>query len=93
MSEGYAELIPSLTWALWDRWPWSHDSKRADPTTSKLKYMGEQTLHIVRVAGEPTEDTNVVPFCLPCGGMDKGGIPPPLQITILQQAGELVRGS
>lgn len=42
VSEDWAERAPPLTWALWDSWPWIHDSRRADPTPSQLQYLGEQ---------------------------------------------------
>jgi hypothetical protein len=49
MSEGCAELVPPLTWASWESWPWVYESRRADSARSQLQYSGEQALHIAGV--------------------------------------------
>ena len=60
MSEGCAELAPPLNWASWESWTWGHKSRRADPVTSQLQYVEEQTTQIVGVVGElPLKDIRV----------------------------------
>lgn len=54
MSEDCAEAALLLTWPSWESWPWRHVSKRAEPTPSRLQYLGEQDLHI---AGDVSEST------------------------------------
>lgn len=37
MSEGCADLVPLLTWALWESWTWKRDSRKAKLPYSELQ--------------------------------------------------------
>lgn len=102
MSEGCVEL--ALAWASWDSWPWGHESRRADPTPSKLQYPGECSVHdpgstvelalVVGVVGDlaPRVCTwRAGPASLfPSGGMDEGEMPStPLALSHLPWVGAL----
>lgn len=50
MSEGYAELAPTLAWASWKSWLWEHDSKGANPSLHQLQYSGDQPPYVAEVA-------------------------------------------
>jgi hypothetical protein len=98
MSEGYAELAPSFTWAFWRSWPWGHDSNRAVPSPHQLQHLGDQAPHSRvnprgRYAGDPAPRAWVWESW-PChlSAMwwhGQGSDPPPLTPYYLWQAGEL----
>ena len=87
MSERCAELALPLTWALWEIWPWEHESRRAAPVPTQLQCLGERAPYIAGILGEPAQ-CECGRAHLPCAGVDVGeSASSPLVLHHLQQAG------
>lgn len=71
MSEVYAEQGSPLTLALWESWPWGHESQRVDPAPSQLPYWGKWELQVSQPQGCECGRAGPVTFLLR-SGLDKG---------------------